>query len=350
MYRPSNSSSTVPNSTMRISSDAQTCSTRPFPALPTELFIHVLDQLTSGRRLAFKSEDPVTKTLHALMLVSRGVYLVAWRYLYSRCVYIDSPERCDRFQRTLGINVGHYDKYSLTMSRIQEAVRDDQCFSDAEISECITSACFFMSVSLPSIIGFFVTIGANLKRMMLDVGVPSNFQNRLLLLGLTQLEEFTTNRYVAMNLSRPPNVKRLAILPQPVWYPSNRPNLYFPTKSLETLVVQRGQLSSSDIERMFSEYKGTSLDVVLVDLNSNHLTPEGTRDWKSDDTVRIWEADVPTSFYGDEGSHSLRKNWMKKHSIDGTLWTQKHRRMASWSEVRRRLDGPVHSVVNVSLE
>ena len=64
------------------------------------------------------------------------------------------------------------------------------------------------------------------------------------------------------------------------------------------------ELAAKDIDVMFRSYNGKSLDVILVDLNSNHRTPEETRSWNDTDTVRLWEVDVTYHFY-DTSSRSI---------------------------------------------
>jgi hypothetical protein len=121
----------------------------------------------------------------------------------------------------------------------------------------------------------------------------------------------------------------------------------FSTSSLQTLVFLRPpELLPSDIDLIFSSYKGESLDVMLVDVNSNHRTPIGTRSWAGDDAVRIWEVDVPTSFYGDEDELVLCDDYIWSHGVQGSLWCQSKRRMASWEEIQRRLAGPVHFIMD----
>ncbi|RMZ66846.1 hypothetical protein GMOD_00002219 [Pyrenophora seminiperda CCB06] len=142
----------------------------------------------------------------------------------------------------------------------------------------------------------------------------------------------------------PPNLKRLAVTSQDLG--DVEVDFCLSISSLRILVFLRPlDLGTKDIETIFNSYRGTSLDVVLVDVNSHHQTPPGTQSWNDVDTVRIWEADVPVSFYGDDDV-LLCDNWIWDHGLRGTLWTQKKRRMASWEEIERRLAGPVHTIVN----
>jgi hypothetical protein len=143
----------------------------------------------------------------------------------------------------------------------------------------------------------------------------------------------------------PPNLNRLAITFQEL--KDTQVDFCFSTSSLQTIVFLRPpELTASDIDLIFSSYKGKSLDVMLIDVNSNHRTPTGTRTWNDDDAVRVWEIDVPTSFYGDEDDLILSDDYIWTHGVQGTLWSQSKRRMASWADIQRRLAGPVHIIAD----
>ncbi|KAF1982488.1 hypothetical protein K402DRAFT_397567 [Aulographum hederae CBS 113979] len=64
--------------------------------LPTELILHVIDSLVPGHDNAPVAHPPnhgVTRTLISFTLVSTSTYSLATRYLYSHCLYLDSPTR-----------------------------------------------------------------------------------------------------------------------------------------------------------------------------------------------------------------------------------------------------------------
>jgi hypothetical protein len=48
------------------------------------------------------------------------------------------------------------------------------------------------------------------------------------------------------------------------------------------------------IEMFFSRYKRPSLDVVFVGISRVHVMVKHTEEWKPDETVKIWEAEVFT--------------------------------------------------------
>jgi len=339
---------------------------RAFSVLPLELFLHVLDQLVGTRSglqpIAYGPSDPATKTLRTLTLVSHNVYIIATRYLYSYCLYLDSCTNYTRLRRTLGLNLGYHPQ----ALRYGEAGRSDDLF--AGMPRYITSA--FISpmksdkdgnatpmVRLPQVIDLCKTIGHTLKRLALDLQpiyasasevelVRPHLSENNIFLHMPHLEELVASYNVLDYFPyAPPTLKRLAVTFQDL--KDTQVDFCFSTSSLETLVFLRPpELLASDVELIFSYYKGKSLDVILVDVNSNHRTPTGTRNWKEDDAVRVWELDVPTSFYGDEDELILCDDFIWTHGVKGTLWSQSKRRMASWADIQRRLTGPVHLIMD----
>ncbi|KAF2132867.1 hypothetical protein P153DRAFT_364126, partial [Dothidotthia symphoricarpi CBS 119687] len=335
---------------------------KAFSILPLELFLTVLDQLVGTRDgqqpIAYPPSHPVTKALRALTLVSHNISPIASRYLYTNCLYLSNSTSYARLRRTLGLNVGHPSQ----ALKYGEAGLNDTIFAD--MPRYITSA--FISplksdrdghtIRLPHVINLFKTIGPMLKRLALDlqpVYTPASEVERIrphisennIFLHMPQLEELIVSFDVTDYFPYPPpNLKRLAITTQEM--KDDGPlEFCFSISSLRTLVFLRPpELQATDIDRLFSYYKGHSLDAILVDVNSNHRTPLGTRAWKDDDKVRIWEVDVPTSFYGDDEDLVLCDNWMWNRGVEGTLWTQDKRGMTSWDDIERRLAGPVHQI------
>jgi hypothetical protein len=154
-----------------------------FAKLPLELFLTVLDQLVGTRNgqqqpVAYEPSGIVTKTLRALTLVSRSTYLIATKYLYSHCLYLDSCTTYARFRRTLGLHLGHHPQ-ALDYG---EAGRNDELFAEAQVLRNITS--LFVSpskvqrliegnytplVRLSQIIDLCDLIGPTLRRLALDL-------------------------------------------------------------------------------------------------------------------------------------------------------------------------------------
>jgi hypothetical protein len=339
---------------------------RAFAILPVELMLHVLDQLVGtcnrSQPIAYGPSNVITKTLRNLTRVSRNMYPVASRYLYSYCLYLNNCTNYARLRRTLGLNLGSHPQ-SLNYG---ESGRNDQLFEG--MSRYITSA--FVSpmktkqdvmttplVRLFQVIDLCKVIGVTLKRLAIDlqpvytsgseiVLVKPYLSENNIFLHMPSLEELKVS-YDALDYFpyAPPNLKRLAITFQE--FKDAQIDFCFSTSSLETLVFLRPpELLSSDVDRIFSSYKGKSLDLVLVDVNSNHRTPAGTRSWTNDDTVRIWELDVPTSFYGDEDELVICDDYIWTHGVQGTLWSQSKRRMASWADIQKKLVGPVHLIMD----
>lgn len=280
---------------------------------------------------------------------------------------MDSCTTYARFRRTLGLHLGHHPQ-ALDYG---EAGRNDELFAEAQVLRNITS--LFVSpskvqrliegnytplVRLPQIIDLCDLIGPTLRRLALDLSpiyaTPTEIEQMRphvtennVFIHMPHLEELIIS-YDVLNYFRhpPPNLKRLAITAQELTDVEVAFCLKIP--SLRMLVMMRPvNLEAKDIDIIFTAYNGKSLDTVLVDVNSNHRTPQGTRSWKDNDTVRIWEVDVPVSFYGDEDDVVLCDDWIWTHGVQGTLWSQDKRRMASWEEIERRLAGPVHTIMEV---
>ncbi|KAH6638126.1 hypothetical protein C7974DRAFT_390926 [Boeremia exigua] len=340
--------------------------------LPLEIILNVLDQLVGSSHEEHPIFDPsslITKTLRALSLTSRSMYTIASRYLYRHCLYLRDCMSYACFRRTMGLDLGGNHPQSLAYG---QAGRLDELWHTSKITQSIASV--FISpmempneepgsarhtpmVRLPQILDLCNHIGPTLKRLMLDMQPVYSTQSEVenvrlsrrgtdIFLGMSNLEELVAS-YDVLDYFRypPPNLKRLAITIQDLHDLAMR--FCFSVSTLHTLVLLRPvELSATDINSLFTTYKGRSLDVVLVDVNSNHRTPKDTRDWADDDAVRIWEVDVPTSFYGDDDDLILCDNWIWTHAVKDTLWAFEKRRMASWSEVQRRLAGPVHHIVD----
>jgi hypothetical protein len=342
----------------------ETSTSRTIPTLPSELFLLVLDQLVGTRNglqpIAFGPHHVVTQTLRSLTLVSRKFYHVASIYLYSYCLWLDNCTNYTRLRRTLCLNIGSHPQ----ALRYGEPRRNEGLFATANLPRYITST--FISplqttqdgaetpmIRLPQVIDLFKAIGPTLKRLALDLQTiyataseierlkPYLSENNIFL-HMPGLEELIASYNVLEYFPyAPPNLKRLAITFQEIKEPQLQ--FCFSTSSIQTLVMLRPpELLSRDLDFIFSSYKGNSLDVVFVDVNSNHRTPVGTRSWQEDDAVRVWEMDVPTSFYGDEDDLVLADEHIWTYGVDGTIWSQSKRRMTSWAEVQRRLAGPIH--------
>lgn len=348
---------------------APTESLPPVPRLPPELLYHVIDQLVdTGNRpqpLAFAPSSDTTRTLRSLTLVSRTVYTVASQYLYSRCVFLHTLSNYALFLRTLGSHLP-------SLSHLLEpdwAVRNERFFSDTSVSKQIVSA--FISptrtkndkrsitmgplLKLPRVIELCHKLGGTLRRLALDfspVRLPRhdsqsqdahNEQNSVFT-GMPRLEELILSFHVLIYFRfPPPNLKRLAVTEDGF---DNVIQFIKSISSLECLVFLRPlTLNSAEVDALFATYHGEKLDVVLVDVNSNHRTPFNTRSWRPEDRVIIWEADVPKSFYGDEEDIDLCTSYIWTHGVNGTLWTNDWRRMASWGDIQKRLAGPVHTIV-----
>jgi hypothetical protein len=334
------------------SSEAHPDSASPLPKLPTELFIHILDQLTeadNGRRLAFELSDPVTRTLRALMLVSRNMYLIASKYLYSRCIYIQRCEKFHMLRRTLRHDL-ELERHPLTLIT-GAAARSDRLFSDAGTPKYITAISLSMyrryegdfaggrrkHFATPShLINFFNAIGANLRKLSLNLKITSEHymgSDRSLFSNMTQLEELVVNsKLVHFYEIAPPKLRRLAITSGSRWPES--PSVKFCLSSLlleKLFIITPRDFGSSHMDVLYSEYKGTRLDVVFVVADYLIERRVHTRDWPPDDAMRIWLWDVQTVSYTENRIDVCDKSiWAR--SLDGTMWNQEYLRLASSSE------------------
>ena len=343
-------------------------SARPFSILPPELFLNILDQLVGSYNgqlpIAYAPSNPVTKVLRALTLVSRATYIVASRYLYSYCVHLHNCTSYARFRRTQGLTL----RCGPASFRVGEPGRNDELSDQARFRRQITS--MFVSprhedqdgqstpmIRLPYVIDLFQSIGTTLKRLALDLQplhaphrevslMKLHTRESSIFINMPVLEELIIS-YDVLDYFRfpPPGLKRLAITAQGLT--ELQEDFYRLLPYLQQFVFLRPPaMTATHINRWMDLYTGKSLDIILVDVSANHATPPGTRVCDDEDNVKIWEVDVPTSFYGDDDDLILCDNYIWTHAVNGTLWTEDKRRMASWADIEKRLAGPVHSVVD----
>ncbi|KAJ8111613.1 hypothetical protein OPT61_g5835 [Boeremia exigua] len=207
----------------------------------------------------------------------------------------------------MGIDLGSSHPQSLAYG---QAGRTDTLWGDAKIAQSITS--IFISpmvlsnaesrhmhntamIRLPHVVDLCNIIGLTLKRLVLDIqpvhstpgeaeSVGLSRRETNVFLGMANLEELVAS-YDVLDYFHvpPPSLKRLAITIQDIH--DLAMSFCFCLSTLQTLILLRPlELSAADINSLFTSYKGQSLDIVLVDVNSNHRTPEHTRDWTDGDT------------------------------------------------------------------
>lgn len=341
---------------------------KAFSSLPIELFLHVLDQLVATRDgtrpIAHAPSDSIGKTLRALAQVSRDIYPVASRYLYAYCLYLGTCTGYARFRRTLGLHLGSHPQ----ALGYGQAGRNEKLFLEADILRHISSV--FISpyveevegdipprVRLPQVIDLFNTIGPTLRRLVMDlepIYAPASEVERIkphistnnVFGSMVSLEElvcsYDTTDYFPYP---PPNLKRLAITQAGMDDPLLRFTSSIP--KLQTVFILRNpDMDAMDIEQILTEAPprttspySTPLDIVLVSVYANHRTPEATRDWTPEDTVRFWEIDVPKGYYEDvDDDMILCDSWIWEHAVRGTLFKQEKRRMKSWNQIQKELE------------
>lgn len=319
--------------------------------IPLEIFLHILDQLVGTKTgtppIAYAQSDPITKTLRSLTLVSKQLYPVATRYLFSHCLYIDSATRLHQLQRTLGFkdDIG----YCQAGCHVPYDSKQENHRAPGNVQKAITSV--YLSpkplgwttlATLPQVVGLLGFLAPTLKRLAInlepgfvpDLTVTSSVEK--IFSKLTSLEELICSAGCdVFYRSRPPNLKRLA-MDESGLRTINR-FFCFAIPSLERLVVKRcSKLSRGHIEYIFEAYDGAYLDVLFVHVAAKHGTPEGSRDFKPDDKVHLYELDVPTSYYGDEDESALCREWIWQKALHGTLWAEEGRKMENWSNMKAK--------------
>ena len=338
-----------------------TSTNKGWSSLPVELHLHILDFLVESstphhqdhQPVALPPNHPTTRTLLALTRVSRIIYPLASSYLYANCLCINNEPSFARLYRTLSL----HSSADPQLSQNTEPRRDEELWKQVDVLRHVNRAflspaedktegeeCFAAMMQFPHVVDVFAIIGAQLKRLVLvlshehisqmrDTNLMnpksrlSSYRNKKVFPSMPLLEEAVINfdsRYTVSSLS--PQLKRLCTTVYDEF--DCMPGACFSIPSLETLVLLRPKgLAAVEIDAWFYTYQGESLDVILVDVNSNHLIPWLTRNFKEDDKVRIWEVDVPTSFYGDDDDIELCTTWIFEHARDGSLWETEKRRM-----------------------
>jgi hypothetical protein len=89
---------------------------------------------------------------------------------------------------------------------------------------------------------------------------------------------------------------------------------------LETLVLTRADgLGYVDMKAEWRRHCGDSkrgLNIVVVNVESDHQTLLGEAGWK-EDNIKVRKDNVPTSYYGDENSTELCQEWVKRWMLRG---------------------------------
>ena len=333
-----------------------------FSSLPMELFLAVLDQLVATRDghrpVALAPSDPITKALRSLTLVSRNIYPVASKYLYTNCLYLGNSTNYQRFRRTLGLNLGNHPQ-ALPWG---QAHRNEELFTAADIPRHITSV--FLSphvteqcglvprIRLPYFVDLCCTIGPTLRRLVMDFQpvysplsevyrIKAFYERNSIFYNMRNLEElvcsYDTTEYF---MHPPPNLKRLAITQDGL--DDHLRQFVALSPNLRTVIVLRDlNLDAADLRRLLGllpSGRTPPLEIVFVGLSKDQRTPEGGPEWTAEDTVTIWEIDVPMSYYGDEDELILCDNWIWEHAVLGTLFREEKRRMRSWPDLQREID------------
>lgn len=311
------------------------------PFLPPELILSIIECLIpSGTTpIALPSSHPTTRTLLSLARTSSITYPTACRLLYTHCLWIDNPSRLQLL------------KDSLTAS----PSTNNHARLSEPILEHITSLYLsYTAIEDPApalnLLTLFTHLAPSLRRLVVDMpfrnfdfGDKFNTQS-ILRRGfsqLTALEEFCSVRdelyldlFNSENQSSErwrwsvwPKLRILALYNKDVgaegfWEDVGK------LGGLETLVFTRADgLEEVDMKVEWRRSCGDEkrrLEVLLVNVESQHRVPVGKANWKDGDKVKVREANVPTSYYGDEDPIVLCQEWVKRRMLRGEApvdWT-----------------------------
>jgi hypothetical protein len=218
------------------------------------------------------------------------------------------------------------------------------------VLECMAS----LHLSIPTVsqtvaealLTLFTLLAETLRRLVVDMPFrtfdvgdwfPEQMELRRAFSKLKKLETFCSVRdelYLDLVNPGPPydtkwwrwspwsNLESLALYNQDLGKPGFWEDMG-QLRKLETLVFTRADgVEEVDIKsewRKVCRDQKRALEVVLVNVQNDHQAPLGKDMWKDDDKVRIWEINVPTSYYGDDNPIELCQDWVKRRSLEGEL-------------------------------
>ena len=308
------------------------------PFLPPELILSVFDWIVppSNTAVALPPSHISTKTFLSLARTSSIIYPAARRLLYTHCLWIDS------IQRLQG---------ALASIRTHPFVLHHRRRPEVPILEHINSLYLsYDQVSNSSaallVLDFFTLIAPHLRRLVIDIPLRTfdshydwdQHRHARLTLGkaflqLTAIETFCSTRdelwLPTFKLESPwdalsilpawPRLKTVALYNLDVsaanfWQAMGK------LKNLETAVFTRCDgLEHSDLKAEWRKACGDEqrpLDIVLVNVESQHRLPLGMAGWKEDE-ISVRQLNVPISYYGDEDARELCQEWVKRRMLRG---------------------------------
>jgi hypothetical protein len=313
------------------------------PRLPADLLLYIIDYLIATADfspIAFPASHTITATLLSLTSTTRITHSIANRLLYTYCLYIDSPHRLQCLTNSLS------NLPAIARPRILPPIPFLRYitslylapFSNDTIDDLPTARSLYDLLSL---------ISPSLRRLVIDIPLRSLYPRedhlnvrailRSAFAKLTALEIFCSVRdELYLDCHEPP----LNDDEPPVWslWPKLRTLALFnpdvddasvsqfwpylgTLEHLQTLVLTRSDgLDSADIKQEWRDCCGDNergLNVVIVNVESEHRVPMGKERWEEGDKLVVREVNVPISYYGDENNAELCQEWVKRRMLRG---------------------------------
>lgn len=319
------------------------------PQLPTEIIFQVIDNLVDFqplRPVAIDARDVRTRTLCSLLTVSRTVYSVAKRHLWTSCMYIDSPHRLELLLRSLT-----EPPFSVQLRPLVTNLYLSPYYGNIEHVE-----------TAKRILDLFTIVGPSLKRLVSNIPLRSLYPEedmnlvrpvlRKAHMQLVNLQEFTSVTDELFLVTKPdhwnnepelevwtlwPKLRKLALYN--VLVSERWADCVKSMPHLETLALTRADgLAQFPLPQMFAQRdKSHALRILIInestfrfnnDVNMGHgetytsshgdeVAVPDTRDYKG--TVEI--VNVPVTIYGGvENSMKHIQRRVRDAALEDTLW------------------------------
>lgn len=351
--------------------------------LPLELILQVVDALlpfTPPIPIAYPQSHAITKTLYSLCLTSRGIYPLAMRLLYSRCLYLGPSTAIDR---CLVVNTTLASASTGTSSSATQNLSLLLLLLPLPLASCMTSLYIHGTASTDVLFHGWSTLklirsavrrlvfDIPFRELMLEATAAQQQELRNSVPDMPALEVLACVRDdLLLQLFRrvptpheeegedvPPARPRWRKLRVLALYNQFLHNGFFRyisgMNNLRTLVLTRPDFEPETNGREIweeerrrrrasrlrsGEFVGEviTLDVVIVNIESRHDQQISQVHWLKEDEseekekeekeeengekrdrMRIRMLNVPISYYGDEDEISLCQEWVKRRFLRG---------------------------------
>lgn len=306
------------------------------PTLPTEILLNVLDFVAPSAALphiALSPNHPTTKTLIALTYTSRALLPTARRLLYTHCLYIHTSSRLKKLATSLQSLKGQ-DNGDLLAHATSLYIRPFPVWDTiAEID---------VANDIQSVLQI---LAPRLRRLLVDIPFRSVYPEddptmiqvqtvlRTTFQELPALEEFSSIRDEVYLQTEPGvamesyiwsgwnQLKTLILYNVDVSLPKFWEGLHR-LQNLETVVLTRadglGEVEmKQEWKKQFGDGEERPLNMVLVNVEAEHITPVGSTGWNKEDKLQVRVLNVPISYYGDEDLIILCQHWIKRRVLFG---------------------------------